>query len=51
MQKYSVMEEEIDRVYKELVRVRGKDDLPTRQEVKEMIIRMKKRWGVMSHTG
>jgi len=48
--KFIIEETEIKRVYKNLAKVRGTDDLPTRQEVEEMITRMKKRWEIAPNT-
>lgn len=44
--KQIVKHEEVDNLMYQLSKVRDPDNLPTEQEVIEMIIRMKERWGI-----
>jgi len=45
--KIKISEKEIDEHLEILTRIRPSEDLPTRREVEEMIIRMKLRWGII----
>ena len=40
-----VSQEEVDKILQQLAKLRAPEDAPTEQEVIEMILRMKKRWG------
>lgn len=41
-----IYQDEIDKLTEQLTKVRDPDNLPTEQEVIEMLIRMKKRWKI-----
>jgi len=46
MQKERISQQEIDEARNRLAQIRGPENMPTKQEVIEMILRMKKRWGI-----
>jgi len=43
-----VTQEEIQAILAELAKIRDPENAPTEQEVIDMIIRMKKRWGILA---